>query len=945
MKILIVDDKSENLYLLESLLKASGYETISARNGAEAFGLAKKLKPNIIISDILMPIMDGYAFCLECKKDLDLRNIPFVFYTATYTDPKDEVFSLSLGADRFILKPQDPDVFLEIIKDVLSESKKDKPLLNIPSDLAENTILSEYNSVLIRKLEDKMRQTEENENKLKNYVKELENSIEQQKKTEEALYESEERYRLIFKNSIDAILLTSPDGSIFSANEAACKMFQMTEGEIYHLKSNEIVDLKDRTLPKLLDAQDGLGNARGEMMLVRKDNSKFPADISSFFYTDSSGKIRNCMIIRDITSRKQSEKEIRLLAHSIDSINECVSITDKDNNIIYVNKAFLITYGYAKEELIGKNITLLRPQEINNKIDNKILSKTLNGSWQGELLNQKKDGTIFPISLSTSVIKDENDNIIALIGVAVDITDRKQAEKALRDSEEKFRVIVEATNDALYRLSYSTMKYDYINPAIEKLTGYSTDEINTIGFRNIVVKMKDLSSEDISIYLSERKRMEGETEEWKADYLIKTKNGELKWISDHSFPSYDDDGLLVGSIGVLSDITERELANEEFIKAKENAEEMNRLKSNFLNNMSHELRTPLVSILGFAEFLKEELVNPEHIKMAKDIYSGGKRLSDTLNLILDFSDLDSKNLILTNVDTVVMVNKCIKEFLPMADNKNIKLDLIANTENAFASLDEHIFIGILQRLIDNAIKFTPSGSVTVEINKEIISNKPWISIKVKDTGIGIDESSIDLIYDAFRQGSEGFSRNFDGAGLGLAIAKKCVTSMGGNIDVESKKGVGSVFTVKFPSAENIFDEKNSHHEKSISKENVVLDNKDLPLFLYVENDILTINLVKILLKDVCRLELAENGQQAIKMAQEVIFDGFLMDINLGRGMDGIDVTKEIKKMPQYVNTPFVALTAYAMAKDKEEILEGGCTHYLSKPFNKKELIELIHKVV
>jgi len=111
MKLLIVDDKPENLYLVESILKANGHETISARNGAEALGFATKEKPDMIIADILMPVMDGYTLCRECKKDIRLQKIPFIFYTATYTDPKDEEFALSLGADRFVLKPQDPDVF------------------------------------------------------------------------------------------------------------------------------------------------------------------------------------------------------------------------------------------------------------------------------------------------------------------------------------------------------------------------------------------------------------------------------------------------------------------------------------------------------------------------------------------------------------------------------------------------------------------------------------------------------------------------------------------------------------------------------------------------------------------------------------------------------------------------------------------------------------------
>lgn len=187
MKILIVDDKPENLYMLESLLKGVGYEIISARNGAEALGLARKEIPCMIISDILMPIMDGYTLCREFKRDVDLQKVPFILYTATYSDNKDEEFALSLGADRFILKPADPDKFLQIVQEVLQEvtTKKIKP--KAPPEQSDLVVLKEYNAVLIRKLEDKMLQTKENEKQLIKFIKELEENIEARKKAEDEI--------------------------------------------------------------------------------------------------------------------------------------------------------------------------------------------------------------------------------------------------------------------------------------------------------------------------------------------------------------------------------------------------------------------------------------------------------------------------------------------------------------------------------------------------------------------------------------------------------------------------------------------------------------------------------------------------------------------------------------------------------------------------------------
>ena len=199
-KALIVDDIKENLYLLESLLKAYGFITVAANNGAEALGLALKDPPDIIIADILMPVMDGYTLCREWKKEEVLRNIPFVFYTATYTHPKDGEFALSLGADRFIIKPQEPEDFMAVIEQVLSEFRSGKIQASPTTETSEVAMLKEYNETLIRKMEDRMLKSEEAEKKIRIYASQLEQEIEQRKQAElelkEALKHAEESDRL-----------------------------------------------------------------------------------------------------------------------------------------------------------------------------------------------------------------------------------------------------------------------------------------------------------------------------------------------------------------------------------------------------------------------------------------------------------------------------------------------------------------------------------------------------------------------------------------------------------------------------------------------------------------------------------------------------------------------------------------------------------------------------
>ncbi|MFH1196867.1 MAG: ATP-binding protein [bacterium] len=318
MKIIIVDYKQENVYLLDSILKANGYTTIAARNGAEALGIAKMEMPDLIISDILMPLMDGYTLCREFKKDSHLNSVPFVFYTATYTDPKDEEFALSLGADRFILKPQDPDVFLEIIQSLLAEVKKKNIHPITPPELPETIVLKEYNEVLIRKLEDKMRQTDENEKKLKKYVAELEENLEKRKIAEKALRESEEKFRRIFEDHAAVKLLINPDsGEIIDANKSAAVYYGWSCEELKGMKIDQINTLAPEEIKNGIEKVRLQKRVHFEFKHRRKDGSIRDVEVFSSKIEIGSKDILHS-IVHDITERKRAEAMIKKLNEELE---------------------------------------------------------------------------------------------------------------------------------------------------------------------------------------------------------------------------------------------------------------------------------------------------------------------------------------------------------------------------------------------------------------------------------------------------------------------------------------------------------------------------------------------------------------------------------------------------------------------------------------------------
>lgn len=239
---------------------------------------------------------------------------------------------------------------------------------------------------------------------------------------------------------------------------------------------------------------------------------------------------------------------------------------------------------------------------------------------------------------------------------------------------------------------------------------------------------------------------------------------------------------------------------EQLIDSKKNAEEMYKLKSSFLANMSHELRTPLVGILGFSELL----TTTDDLSKVKE-FSGfinfsGKRLMETLNLILDLSRIEAgeTKLNFEEIDIVEKIHETINLFSVNAKSKNLNLSFESNLRQLTIISDSKAIDSILNNLINNAIKFTSDGDVRIQLHQTVKSGKNWIVIDVIDTGIGIVEKDLDMIFKEFRQASEGLSRSFDGTGLGLSVTKKYVILLGGSISVKSALGEGSNFTVKLP---------------------------------------------------------------------------------------------------------------------------------------------------
>lgn len=528
-----------------------------------------------------------------------------------------------------------------------------------------------------------------------------------------------------------------------------------------------------------------------------------------------------------------------------------------------------------------------------------------------------------------------------------DISERIRLEKTMI----KLYNAVENTADSVFITDKKGI-IEYVNPAFEKLTGFSKED--SLGKTPKILKSGLMEEKYYEKLWSEI--LAGN--DYRACPINKKKNGELYYVEQTISPIKDNQGEIINFVSTNKDITEQKKTELELIKAKEKAEEMNRLKSNFLANMSHELRTPMIGIISFSKMM-EKSNNLNDIKeMSGYVWESSKRLMETLNLILDLSKIESglSKLVLQKEDLIEILEKNFMLFDPIAKEKNLYLNLNTRFQNLFSQTDASAVNNIIGNLIGNALKFTDKGGVSIfidvkipdsSINSNIENEEQWIVIEISDTGIGIPEDSIEYIFQEFRQASEGLSRSHEGTGLGLTLTKKYVELLGGSINVKSVINKGSTFIVRLP-LKPVMNEIDEYISNEISNSDITASsnvNINKKSVLIVEDDLITIKVVKRILADISNVESAMNSMEALQKVESKQFDAILMDINLGRSKNGVYTTKEIRKLENYKDIPIIAMTAYAMFGDKEEFLAAGCSHYISKPFNDEELIALVKEVL
>jgi PAS domain S-box-containing protein len=711
--------------------------------------------------------------------------------------------------------------------------------------------------------------------------------------------------------------------------------------------------------------------------LHRASQTGEPLDLSGLRSRElvEIGEVMHSVLARLRTQTSRLE-DLALVA---ERTNNAVIITDADGRIEWVNEAFTDISGFTAAEAAGRKPgTLLQGEGTDPKTIEFIRSRLAKGvGFQTEILNYTKGGTPYWISMDIQPIHDAEGNVIKYIAVEEDITTRRQTEQKLQRISDLFEMTSDISGVGGWELNLVTNELIW-TAETKRIHGVSRDYIPDLD--DALAFYPEGDREVVSDAVQKAIRT-GEDFDLETQFL--TAGGDKIWVHSRGRAVFES-GRAVRIVGSFQNITakkhaerERQAMLEEVERSRDEAEQTaerlaekaaeldlardeadraNAAKSEFLANMSHEIRTPMTSILGFADLLGEAdtAQRESHITTIK---RNGEHLLAIINDILDISKIEAGKMTVESIEcSPVQIVEDVVEFMRVrAVGKSITLSSVYESAvPEFIASDPIRLRQILINLIGNAIKFTEVGSVTVCVGTERDDHgEPSLVLRVRDTGIGIDEESLTRLFQSFSQADNSMTRRFGGTGLGLQISQRLAELLGGGITVDSKPGVGTVFTVRIATGDLNDVPMLTPAEVSVRLEQAASaapvayatpepDDNTRPLeglrVLLVEDGPDNQRLITHHLKKAgATVEVAENGQVGLDRIDQATepFDVVFMDMQMPV-LDGYRATSILRE--RGCTIPIIALTAHAMPGDRARCLDSGCDEFLTKPIDRAQLV-------
>ncbi|MFA5971857.1 MAG: PAS domain S-box protein [Lentimicrobiaceae bacterium] len=771
------------------------------------------------------------------------------------------------------------------------------------------------------------------------YLQAIVRDISERKKAEEKLKESEENYRILAESSPEMIYLIDKKGYITYMNKIAAAQFRAPAQELVgkHLKDIFPPDLAQQNLENIQNVIATKSNFQNEVeMILPTGNRWVDARLTPVF--NEKDQVTGVLgLSYDITERKRSEEKIKLLASAVKNSGESIAITDKDYKIIYINDSFCEMCGYKEEEIIGQPIAVINSQNNLPEVINNLFSTLAKKKrWAGEILYKRKDGNDFTVQLSLAPLLNDKGELNSVVGVLRDITERKQMEMELRESESRAKAMYQAVPDMLFRLNRQGEFLDY---KAESKDLYTQSDQNIIGSR-----IRDIFPSEFADMIDHQICTALDTK------TLQTFEYKLS-MPGLGVRDYEARMIVSGAVEVTTmvrDITDRKLVEEEIKLKNEELQKLITEKDKFFSIIAHDLRGPLGGIMGLTEMIADEsdqFTSDQKKNMTLTLSRSARNIFNLLENLLEWSQMQKGNIEFNPQLHILkeVVNLCMKTIAELARKKHIEIVVnISNEQKVF--VDTNMLQTIIRNLASNAIKFTPKGGIVTITGK--VGEESTAIISVKDTGIGMSKEMLDNLFrldvNTGRKGTDGEPST----GIGLLLCKEFVEKHGGILWVESEvgnlpagKAGGSVFYFTLPFLQ-------------AAKENIVVDNvvstdreadqnKKLKI-LIAEDDETSDMLFTIALSNISRdLLHAKTGVEAIDICRNnPDIDLLLMDIEMPE-MDGYEATRQIRLFNKDI--VIFAQTAFAFTGEKEKAIEAGCNDYISKPIDSTSLMELIQK--
>ncbi|QDV38428.1 PAS domain S-box protein [Tautonia plasticadhaerens] len=768
------------------------------------------------------------------------------------------------------------------------------------------------------------------------------------RKAAQALRDGEERLRLALDLAGLGVIAIDHDADSAIADETAAALFGVPPDAAIPRRA-----LHDRLHPDdreelrrtLAEGPDpgGDGVFAFEHRVVPPDGPTRWLNIRkriSFEAEDGRARPRSeLMVVMDVTDRLRSAEVLRQsearFRGAFDVAAVGMALVDPGGRFLRVNRILCEIVGYPEHELLRLDFQrITHPEDLEADLDQVRL--TLSGeipSYRMEKRYFHKEGHVVWVVLSVALVRDEDGRPLHFVAMIEDITPRKRAEEAVRESERRFRELADSA-PVLILMGDLEVGCTFANQTALDFLGGPADELLGMGI------MGRFHPEDAGRCVEDYGRVMLGRQALEAEYRLRHADGSYRWMAFRGIPRVLADGTMLGYLTCCTDVTERKEVEASLRRAKEAAEAATRAKSEFLANMSHEIRTPMNGILGMTELTLDTALSPrqrEYITLAR---SSAESLMTIIDDILDFSKIEAGKLRLDPAPFPLRqaVEETLRVLAVRAHGKGLELALRIAPEVPDAVVgDADRLRQVLVNLVGNAIKFTDGGEVVVDVESDPPDDDGvTLSFRVSDTGIGIPPEKLTAIFAPFEQADGSTTRRFGGTGLGLAISSKLVAMMGGAILAESTPGSGSTF--RFRARLGLADRARS--QRPSPSPPALIGRKVLVVDDNATNRLILQELLGTWGMRAVGLDGGEAALAALRSAAALgePFDAALVD-GMMPGMDGFDLADRIRSDPAIDSVPLLLLTSAGRPDDGDALRALRFSSCLVKPVRRSDLLD------